>query len=537
MNHRRRRTLRIAIVALLLCTGIALYLCIRPTPEWHLITPEGREWRVTQQRDPSGIMRYRMVCTFSCQPSDIAELCLMVPSSMPLLAALNGTSVYEQSNFSINACAPLGEQQPILPYYQVQFMQLPAHAMQQLKEGTNTLELISAAGTDMLKDPSFGLAAFTAKVAGRRISPGNLAAPYAQTNAPRLFIETGGTDITDQKKVSVHIRYDHGKEHLEWRCEMKARGNTSLTAEKKSYNLKLDGNAVVPGYPNIREWVLYGSWFDLSQSRNRIAYGMWSGMEHPSPAFEYVELWINNNYRGLYGLVQRPSLEMINAQAETGARGLFLSDRWETGDDSLKMTWWSYLVKEPGPDDTAAWNQLREDIGAFEGNIYYADRPPHFDIASFADFMLLQEATGNPDAYRLSTFFYTDRSGKVFAGPAWDFDLAFHPLADTATWLLNRRKEMPGFWFGLFDYTPFRETLRQRYDALRQSQWRDSALRRMIDDIFDAHEDLRIRDRARFPWPSGSFWPYVETPSGLEDEKNRLTETLLKRLAWMDAHL
>ena len=50
------------------------------------------------------------------------------------------------------------------------------------------------------------------------------------------------------------------------------------------------------------------------------------------------------------------------------------------------------------------------------------------NTSSFIDFMLVNEINRNVDAYRISTYFHKDRKdedGKIHAGPAWDFDLAF----------------------------------------------------------------------------------------------------------------
>lgn len=51
--------------------------------------------------------------------------------------------------------------------------------------------------------------------------------------------------------------------------------------------------------------------------------------------------------------------------------------------------------------------------------------PSVIDMASFIDFMILNELGSNVDAYQYSTFFHKERGGKLRAGPVWDFNLSF----------------------------------------------------------------------------------------------------------------
>ena len=48
----------------------------------------------------------------------------------------------------------------------------------------------------------------------------------------------------------------------------------------------------------------------------------------------------------------------------------------------------------------------------------------YFDVAAMVDHHILNTATKNADAFRLSSYWHKPRTGKITAGPVWDFDRA-----------------------------------------------------------------------------------------------------------------
>jgi len=58
----------------------------------------------------------------------------------------------------------------------------------------------------------------------------------------------------------------------------------------------------------------------------------------------------------------------------------------------------------------------------------------YIDIPSWINFHIVNVATMNVDAFRLSGYFYKPRNGKIFQGPAWDFDRAMGTSAKGGDW-------------------------------------------------------------------------------------------------------
>ncbi len=97
---------------------------------------------------------------------------------------------------------------------------------------------------------------------------------------------------------------------------LRLRGNTSLSAEKKSF--KISFNAFVPGreYQGVRKLNLNGSHNDPTMIREKLFYEVWKKAGMPERRTAFVKVYVNQQYRGLY-----TDVEEIDKQWLTRAYG------------------------------------------------------------------------------------------------------------------------------------------------------------------------------------------------------------------------
>lgn len=118
---------------------------------------------------------------------------------------------------------------------------------------------------------------------------------------------------------------------------LRLRGNTSLYAKKKSF--KVSFNEFVAGreYQGVRKLNLRGSHNDPTMIREKLFYDVWAQAGMPPRRVNFVKLYINNEYRGLYS-----NAEEMDKQ--------WLKDVFDDNDGNLyKCTWPADLVyKGPG---------------------------------------------------------------------------------------------------------------------------------------------------------------------------------------------
>src|SRR6185503_11197902 len=146
-----------------------------------------------------------------------------------------------------------------------------------------------------------------------------------------------------------------------------------------------------------------------------------------------------------------------------------------------------------------------------------------------------------------STFFYKDRNSKnrkIFAGPAWDYDLAYRNAnycdGDKASgWAYQFNMVCPGdaaglipFWWEKFMLdTAFVSDLRCRWKDVRKTVISNDHLNHIIDSIATLTNEARQRHFQRWPVLGQYIWPNpYPIPTSYEGEITALKEWIAKRL-------
>lgn len=287
--------------------------------------------------------------------------------------------------------------------------------------------------------------------------------------------------------------------------EIKGRGNSTWTQIKKPYQIKLKDKE---GFFNIgknKKWVLLANYFDPTYLRNDIAFYLEKLLKEPyNMEGSFIELSIDDNYRGLYYLSEKVEankyrvdlkndygtlveLDNINGESEgcnhdeQGNCILFKDFVNEDNTSVVKENFISSL--------NSVYEKIRlKDLEAIEKII---------DVDSFAKYYLLSEFTVNPDAYRSSFYMYKDGlEDKIYAGPGWDFDLALGNLRwDSSVVDLNSF------------YSPFENMVLKPYATHEDSPQLIDSISTLLYDLMDIPEfQQRVKEI------------YQETLAGKGDE-------------------
>jgi hypothetical protein len=177
----------------------------------------------------------------------------------------------------------------------------------------------------------------------------------------------------------------------------------------------------------------------------------------------------------------------------------------------------------------------------------------HADEASFIDYFIVNELAKNVDGYRISTYLYKDkqtRGGKLFAGPVWDYDLAFYNAnycrgSDAVGWAWQFNGVCPGdfsqvpFWWNQFQSdTTFQANFRCRWKQLRATSLSDLRINQLMDSVVSLTEEARMRHFLRWPVLGQYIWPNVQpVPVSYSGEIQQLRNWFAGRVAWIDQNL
>jgi len=264
---------------------------------------------------------------------------------------------------------------------------------------------------------------------------------------PVLFLETeNGAEITSKSQyINATLQMNSGEENTaslgEVPIRIRGRGNSTWKWEKKPYKIHFAEPTSLFGLPEAEEWALFANYADKSLMRNRLAQVMAEKLSFSyCPTQEYVDVFLNGEYIGVYGLGEhleegagRIEVEYDMNQVDCGyfieaggvVAGVDVKGMNYFHADLIKFA----LIK--GPEYNALTSEQFDYIQQYFLDASTAVRDGegyenYVNVETLIDWLIMIELSNNIDcAYRRSTYFTKDTGGLLEMGPVWDFDLAF----------------------------------------------------------------------------------------------------------------
>ncbi len=358
------------------------------------------------------------------------------------------------------------------------------------------------------------------------------------------------------------------------RIGIELRGSSSQVLEKKPYGFttlmeddESNNNVNLLGMPSENDWVLNSLAYDPSMVRDYLSYTLSSNMGNYAPRVKYIEVIVNDDYKGVYILTEkikrdsdRVNLKKIadfdNTAPEVTGGYIVKADKIN-GDDEVAWTMpnsggWetNFLHHYPKTEDiTGQQADYIENIfydlatQTNPANTSISDGYPSIiDIPSFVDYMIMAEFASNPDAYQFSTFFHKDRASKLRAGPIWDYNLSFgndlfvfgFDRSFYDVWQFEFENTGAKFWKDLFQEDSFNCYIAKRWLELTaiNQPLNFVTISNLIDEYFNLLAESQERELQR--WPPEDGWPTVA------DQEENIIEMKVwieNRIDWMNNNI
>ena len=150
---------------------------------------------------------------------------------------------------------------------------------------------------------------------------------YFSISVPSVYIESDSEtlDMVDSvRDTKENIRYitidEDGNLDKSGSGTIKARGNTSFHAEQKSYSINLNTKQSLLELDSSSEWALVANYENtIHQLKNKIVLDLAKRIGMPyTPDCKFVNVYLNNQYNGLYLLAQKVSADGGSVCLERG---------------------------------------------------------------------------------------------------------------------------------------------------------------------------------------------------------------------------
>ena len=327
------------------------------------------------------------------------------------------------------------------------------------------------------------------------------------------------------------------------------------------------------GLPDAADWVLHGPYADKTLMRNALAYQLArtlaEDLDHWQPHTRYLELFVDDEYRGAYVLVDRVERDAdrmaLPHPAETAAEG-DLSGGYLVRIDYDRNPYFSTaagtLVGYEDPrfeeitPEQDTW--LRTWFDDFEGafladgwddpNGGYRDWL-HTDC--WVDHFIVNELAHNVDAYHLSTYHSKaadSDGGLLHAGPVWDFNRAWGNVDYCGAWApegfvidsltaCGYSYLLPFWWSRLLTDEGFSSDLRCRWEELRLGGLSDESLLAAVAYEVDGLADIQARNHEAWGTIGVDIHPNYYVGETYDDDVEYMRAWILDRAAWLDGNM
>ena len=306
-------------------------------------------------------------------------------------------------------------------------------------------------------------------------------------------IQTGQIGI--EKRGSSTLRLEKNSFSFEfWR-----RNNWNITEDREILEMREDD-----------DWILDASYWDRSFMRNRVSHDLFLDMwkipfdndGKSTIAGKYVELFLDNEYFGIYILSERIDRKLLQLSKQKSILFKAVSDQVE---DQEK-----YRIKYPDEIERGgrqrAWDDLDELNTFIEFNnseSFQFEIKELVDIENVVNYQLLLFVTSALDNSARNYYLARNGEGKFFFAP-WDMDATFGRFAFSSKrhhfkWIENFGGSI--LLTALMEEDFYKEMLKTRYFELRQNLFQKDALINRFEEYFSQLYNSGAYQRNMDRWP------------------------------------
>lgn len=361
------------------------------------------------------------------------------------------------------------------------------------------------------------------------------------------------------------------------RAGIETRGGLAQSFPKKSYAIEFwypdrdeeveEGTSLL-GIRNDGDWILDAMYVDRARMRNRVSMDLWIDVNKvPHIAMEpnaingsrgyFVEVFLNNQYQGLYCLSDRVDRKQLKLSHQEGfsykASQWSMSTEFYSGDATINNAsdvWDGWELKFQGETPAkqspmVKWEPLRDFI-RFTANssntIFMSDLDSKIDMSNLVDYILVTNALGADDNTGKNSFFsiYNTANPRFFI-TAWDLDATWGrkwhggkiDLRDgefigfTGVPRSDSRYCRPnGFFQRLLKENPsnIKQRMKTRWQQLRGNELSHGKLAARVEEYRLLLISSGAYDRERLRWPGSADELNGETAFMISWIENRLRQ-------------
>lgn len=318
---------------------------------------------------------------------------------------------------------------------------------------------------------------------------------------------------------------------------------------KKGYRLSLNQPKSLLGMREDDDWLLFAMYSDFPRMRFKLAFELYKTLTPSNPTAiapesEYINLFLNGEYQGLYLLAERNDRILFNLDDTTeniDSSLIFQAKGHNTFQAYNPLTW-----DQDWPNDYEGiyimdpiLSELIQFVGESDNKEFFDTECgiySKFDELNLIDFYIFNFFILHDDFWDKNYFLVRNTNPSKFFLVPWDYDRCFGQYAWNR-WDADRNEESTirqlNFLFKrLLDNDDFKKNVKARWFNLRSSIWSEQSI---VDILYDIYKDIKdILKIETDKWNPGDM--KSEWKNDVDESVKYLFEWIPERLNFCDTY-
>jgi hypothetical protein len=262
-------------------------------------------------------------------------------------------------------------------------------------------------------------------------------------------------------------------------ANLKVRGGYSRMYPKNSYELSLDSEVSLYGLAADDDWILNANYIDKTFLRHTVSFSIFRSMSinNLSPKFKYVDLYINQDYQGLYVLMEKMDKSTLLAGISDSSSFIFKEPHLFRSSylrinqsDTLNFHHQTFpntsKVNKRDEIDTLRSFIINASDSLFSSHVFQI-----FDMQNIIDWNILLLLSNNSDGILKNFYMYKVNSQTPIRIAIWDYDHSFGRDGNNELNLNTRKLDVTRsiLFKRLYQFSWYQTMLAQRWLSLNES--------------------------------------------------------------------
>lgn len=379
--------------------------------------------------------------------------------------------------------------------------------------------------------------------------------PYA--GIPRIVIETENHQAIKDRETEVPAKLQiwgaNAPESDVMDLTIRGRGNTSWGMPKKSYKIEFTQKQELLGMPQDKDWALIGNYADKTLMKKYLMYHLSARLgAYYAPRCEFAELYINNEYLGVYLLTETIKIGKNRVNIPNNDNSYIVEIAQNNRDKDL--IFYSHVINsdsigkpfrvhDPKDPSKETLSTLINHIENFENYLKTVQSDKENNVSQWMDISeciihyWIQDFSKNPDAAGYSSLYFTwEKDGFIRMGPVWDFDLAFGSHSNEAINQTDKWYIKIGYWHSYIFKDSIANHSRIEYWLENEMQFANTET--VVDSIHNLLKDAAKNNFKKWNILQSTILAYHRRAfNTYEDAVEDLKNWIKERIQWIDNDL